>query len=126
MTIDLLAADGQHLGGLIAPSPELMRQALTQRASQLQVSGGAVLEFAHNTRDALASGSVLAARALIERSLASAQRKLAMMPGLLLTGGGVDALGDQWPVVPRREPNLVLHGLRAWVQAHPPSTASSR
>lgn len=130
LTIDLLHANGRHLGGLIAPSPDLMRQTLAQRAPHLPATGGMLHDFCDNTSDALASGCIFAARALIERSLAAAQRELAVIPGLLLTGGGADALGDQWPVAVHREPNLVLHGLRLWMQtslqASPPLPASSR
>lgn len=117
LTLDLLAADGDHHGGLIAPSPTLMRESLAQRAPQLPVHGGAVMDFANDTLDALASGSTLAARALIERSLHAAARRIGTMPTLLLSGGGAAGLGDDWPAPVEHEANLVLHGLRLWAEA---------
>ena len=48
LTIDLMDADGQHLGGRIAASPTTMRQALHQRAVQLPPSGGEYAEFAND------------------------------------------------------------------------------
>lgn len=117
LTVDLLAADGSHHGGLIAPSPTLMRDCLVQRAPHLPSDGGAVVEFATDTPDALASGCALMARALIEHSLHSGQQRVGEMPTLLLSGGGAIALGDDWPAPVEREPNLVLHGLRLWVKA---------
>lgn len=122
LTLDLLAADGTHHGGLIMPSPALMREALTQRAPQLPAQGGAVVDFAVDTLDALASGSVLAARALIQRSLHAAAQRIGTMPTLLLSGGGAAALDeaaphDGWSTSVVREPHLVLHGLRLWAQA---------
>lgn len=122
LTLDLLAADGTHHGGLIAPSPALMRESLAQRAPQLPVHGGAVVDFATDTPDALASGCTLMVRALIERSLHTAARRIGAMPALLLSGGGTAALGDaarnnDWPTPVEREPHLVLHGLRLWALA---------
>ena len=117
LTLDLLDADGIHHGGLIAPSPALMRESLARRAPQLPVHGGTVVDFAIDTPDALASGSTLAARALVERSLHAAAQRIGAMPTLLLSGGGAMALGDDWPVPIERESHLVLHGLRLWAQA---------
>jgi type III pantothenate kinase len=124
LTLDLLAADGIHHGGLIAPSPTLMRESLAQRAPQLPSQGGAVVDFGTDTLDALASGCTLMAHALIERSLRAAARRIGTMPTLLLSGGGAagladSALDDGWPAAVEREPHLVLHGLRLWVQAQP-------
>jgi type III pantothenate kinase len=122
LTLDLLGADGIHHGGLIAPSPALMRESLAQRAPQLPEQGGVVVDFATDTLDALASGSTLSARALVERSLHAAARRIGAMPTLLLSGGGAAALDDatsvaEWPTPVEREPHLVLHGLRLWAQA---------
>ena len=122
LTLDLLAADGTHHGGLIAPSPALMRESLAQRAPQLPVHGGAVVDFATNTPDALASGCTWMAQALIERSLHAAARRIGTMPTLLLSGGGAAVLDDatrvdDWPAPIEREPHLVLHGLRLWALA---------
>lgn len=111
VTIDLLGADGVHHGGLIAPSPTLMREALTRRAVQLPAAGGTVLDFAGDTADALASGAILAARALVERSVRAARRRLGVRPGVLLSGGGADALREGWRLPLQGAPELVLEGL---------------
>lgn len=111
LTIDLLAADGSHRGGLIAPSPTLMRSALSQRATHLPIAGGRIVDFASDTADALASGTVLAARALIERSRQAARRLLGIAPALLIAGGGADALLAGWRVRVTHAPDLVLEGL---------------
>lgn len=116
MTIDLLAADGGHQGGLIAPSPVLMRQALLARAPRLGSSGGRMLDFAQDTDDALASGCEGAAVALVERSLANASTLLGAIPRLLLHGGGADALSVHLPAAVRA-PALVLEGLARWATA---------
>ncbi|MCF7221393.1 type III pantothenate kinase [Marilutibacter chinensis] len=113
LTIDLLAGDGHHLGGRIAPSPALMREALHARAAQLPVEGGQYREFAADTEDALASGCDGAAVALIGRSLAEAARLLGEPPPLHLHGGGGERLLAALPEA-RWSPGLVLEGLARW------------
>ena len=113
LTIDLVDADGMHLGGRIAPSPTLMREALSARAAQLAPVGGTYSEFASDTDDALASGCEGAAIALIERSHAHATQRLGRAPAMLLHGGGADALLDRLPQATRRT-GLVLDGLARW------------
>lgn len=117
LTLDLLDASGTHHGGLIVPSPTLMREALTQRAPHLPVQGGAVVDFANDTADALASGSILAARALIADRLRAAKRRLGTAPLLLIAGGGATALCDRWRVRAESRADLVLEGLAVYAQA---------
>jgi type III pantothenate kinase len=116
LTIDLLAADGRHHGGRIAPSPTLMREALQARAPHLPVSGGSYGEFAADTSDALASGCEGAALGLVDRSIAAATALLAETPRLLLHGGGARALLPQLPHA-EHAPTLVLEGLARWTRA---------
>jgi type III pantothenate kinase len=92
MTVDLLAADGEHRGGLIAPTPEHMREALMARFPALDIGDGQLLDFAADTADAVASGARAAALGLIERSARIGQDQLGTAPRLLLTGGGAEAL----------------------------------
>ncbi len=115
LTIDLLDADGTHLGGRIAPSPALMREALHGRAAQLPLDGGCYQEFAANTLDALASGCDGAAAALIERSLDAARRRLDIAPSLHLHGGGARPLMPLLGVATWSE-RLVLDGLALWAR----------
>lgn len=113
LTCDLLDGDGHHRGGRIAPSPELMRQALHARAPVLPERGGRYAEFAADTDHALASGCQGAALALVERSLAEAQRLLGVRPSLWLHGGGAQALRTRLPTH-EWVPNAVMRGLARW------------
>lgn len=117
LTIDLIDAGGRHRGGRIAPSPAVMREALHARAAQLPREGGEYVEFADDTDDALASGSIGAALGLIERSSRHARDLPGATPRLWLHGGGADALlphlGDA-----RHAPTLVLEGLALWARRH--------
>ena len=115
LTIDLLDAGGRHRGGRIAPSPPLMRQALSARAPHLPAVGGAYADFAADTEDALASGCEGATLALVEQSRAAAAALLGQAPDVLAHGGGADALvariGDA-----AAAPSLVLEGLARWMR----------
>jgi type III pantothenate kinase len=113
LTLDVLDASGRHRGGRIAPSPQLMREALHARAAQLPADGGHYAEFADDTAHALASGCEGAALALIERSLHRATELLGAPPRLWLHGGGAPALRPQLPAH-LWQPDAVLLGLARW------------
>lgn len=118
LTIDVLAADGRHLGGIICASPTLMRAALRGATARTDADAGSMREIADNTADAVQSGSVLAAVTLIERVRASAATQLKTQPALVLTGGGADELAALLPDA-ERAADLVLHGLARWADAMP-------
>lgn len=115
LTIDWLDAGGRHRGGRIAPSPSLMRAALHARALQLPPHGGAYAEFGAATDDALASGCIGAALALVERSLRHVAAESGSTPRLLLHGGGsAELLPHLRDAI--EAPALVLEGLAQWAQ----------
>ena len=117
LTLDALTADGTHLGGLIAPSPALMRSALRGNTSRLGDPGDArIVELADNTIDAIESGTSLAAVALIERFVARAHERFGAAPTLVLTGGGVRGLVEFITPPHRIEADLVLRGLALFAQ----------
>lgn len=113
LTVDAVDADGHHLGGLIAPPPEAMRAALLARAPRLDVADGEVHRFARSTEDGIASGCLLAAAALIERSHTELARKIGAKPMLVLSGGGAPPLRP-WLPTHQYAPALVLEGLARW------------
>lgn len=110
LTVDLVDADGRHLGGCIAPSPTLMREALHARAPQLPPEGGAAAHFATGTADALAAGCLGAALGLVERSRDHAAQLAGTAPAIVVHGGGAGALlpGLAQAV---HLPSLVMDGL---------------
>ena len=114
LTVDLLDADGQHRGGLIAPSPEHMRAALAARFPALAYAGGEACDFATDTADAIAGGSVGAAVGLIERSHRQAMRLLGATPRVLVSGGGAARLMELLEMDSEPAPGLVLEGLAVY------------
>ncbi len=119
LTLDALDADGRHLGGLIAPSPSVMRVALGGATARVGESTGHLVEIADNTNDATWSGTALAAIALIERFHAAAGARLGEPAALVGDGGGIDEWMALLPAMERGR-DLVLRGLALWAQRHDP------
>lgn len=117
VTIDALAPDGRHLGGLILPSPVRMRAALSRDAPHLPGEGGRLVEFAGNSLDALYSGCLRAASSLVEHSCARLRSAAAPAAPLLLAGGGAAELRGALSCEAELLPDLVLEGLARWGHA---------
>ena len=114
LTVDLLDGAGQHRGGVIAPSPEHMRAALAARFPALAFAGGEATDFAADTADALAGGSLGAALGLVERCHRQATRLLGRPPRLLVSGGGGARLAEGLEIESEQSPFLVLEGLAVY------------
>lgn len=121
LTLDALAGDGRHLGGLIAPGPQLMQQSLLGATARVRVERpGKVLEAADNTPDAVASGCWQAAAGLVERFMAHMSPPLGGAPQLILGGGDAEALRGLLSMPSRLSADSVLRGLAVWADAHFP------
>ncbi|MDE2087504.1 MAG: type III pantothenate kinase [Xanthomonadaceae bacterium] len=118
LTLDALAADGRHLGGLIAPGPRLMQQSLLGATAQVRPThAGAIVEAADNTADAVASGCWLAAAALVERFVSRMAPALGGAPALRIGGGDAETLLPLLAMPAQLAHDGVLHGLAAWAEA---------
>ena len=127
MTIDGIAADGRHLGGVIVPGPDLMVTSLlkntsdiAQRARQGDASDGL---FADNTLGAIRQGAEHALAALVERAVGVMRRTLNETPKLLVTGGASDRVEKAIGLPYRAVPDLVLQGLAVLAARAPPLRA---
>ncbi len=120
LTLDALAGDGRHLGGLIAPGQALMRSALGTLAAPLREAGaGRVVDAATHTADALAGGTWQAGAALIERFSARMAPRLGGAPRLLLAGGDAARVAMLLETPSRVIADLVLRGLATYADAAP-------
>jgi type III pantothenate kinase len=122
LTVDLVRRDGQHLGGVIVPGPDLMVSSLLSKTRGIRVRAQgqapsrrarrpAERSFGRSTREAIDWGSELAAAALIERLTRDASRRLRRTPLVLLTGGAAERLAPRVTIPARVVPDLVLQGL---------------
>ena len=125
LTLDALAADGQHLGGLIAPGPPLMQQSLLTATARVRPERpGAILELADNTADAVTSGCWLAAAALIDRFVAQMALRFGTSPTLILGGGDAEQLAPLLSLPSRLSHDGVLRGLAVWANTHMAAASS--
>jgi type III pantothenate kinase len=125
LTLDALAADGQHLGGLIAPGPPLMQQSLLAATAGVRPERpGEIRELADNTADAVASGCWLAAAALIERFAERMASQLGITPTLILGGGDAARLAPLLSVPVQLTRHAVLRGLVVWANTHMAAASS--
>lgn len=119
LAIDALSGDGMHHGGLIAPSPELMRASVLERTARVGwTRSGAIVPFGTSSEDGLESGCWLAAAALVERSIDEVVARDGACT-TFLAGGGAPRLA---PLV--RRPcivveHLVLEGLARYAAKGP-------
>lgn len=107
LTLDMVAADGQHEGGLIAPGVTTMRDAIRAdtevRADDLAPRADML---GRSTDSAVGQGTLHAALALLERT-----RAVQAPARLLLTGGEAALLAPHLDRAWERAPALVLEGL---------------
>ncbi len=115
LTVDVLAADGGHRGGLIMPGLKMMRDALGRGTDAIQMVTGeessAVPLCAANTRDAVLAGTLYSMVAVIERFAREARDTLGEEPLQLLTGGDGGRLLPLLQGGFRYEAHLVLQGV---------------
>ena len=114
-TVEALQADGDYLGGLIAPGPALMLQSLAQGTAQLPTldattpSGGQA--FARSTADAILRGCAAAQAGLVERSHAKLQARLGAPVRCVISGGARQALAQTLALPFTEHDQLVTAGL---------------
>lgn len=111
ITIDALATDGQHLGGVIIPGLRLMREALYWKTRQIPPEKGKARLFGQSTRDCVWGGALYAAASAID---GITERMItAHGPGIrLLTGGVVGVILPHLQREYRLEPDLIFTGLQ--------------
>ncbi len=113
VTVDYLASDGRHLGGLIVPGLHLMRESLT-RGTRLELAPESVSPhslLATDTESAVAAGTLGMIVAWLARIAVEIAAKHGAPHALLITGGDAplvrEHLGEPWQLAP----DLVLDGL---------------
>lgn len=115
LTVDLVTAEGEHLGGYIVPGLEMMRMALfsgTHAVKLPQLDATPDLAPGRDTGAAVSHGLLIMVTGLVTRALDSLRAR-GEVSGLVLTGGDGERLLPFWPASTKTQylPNLVLDGL---------------
>ena len=111
VTVDALDADGRFLGGLILPGFGLMLRALEMGTAGLKVPTGEVVDFPHNTSDALMSGGANAIAGAVERQYRRLLEHSGSEPLLLMTGGAAVKLAPITDLPFEAVDTLIFEGL---------------
>ena len=111
VTIDALAADGQHLGGVIVPGMRLMREALYRETRQIPPETGEPRLFGQSTREGVWGGALYAVASAIDG--VTARMIASHGPGARwLTGGDAEGVLPHLQADYRLEPDLIFTGLQ--------------
>jgi len=112
-TFDAVSADGDYLGGAIAPGITIATEALFSRTAVLPR-----VELTHpkraigtNTVAAMQSGIVYGYVGLIENIVARIQKELGSKAKVIATGGYSGLLAAETPVIETVNPDLTMIGL---------------
>ncbi|HEY4732208.1 MAG TPA: type III pantothenate kinase [Gammaproteobacteria bacterium] len=116
LTIDLLAANGQHLGGLIIPGLSMMRAMLMERTAGINMDqatspGNPLAVLPSDTHEAVYAGTLYASIAVIDRVVADVSPVLGAGITRVITGGDAEFLSRLLKGKYHYEPDLVLKGL---------------
>ena len=112
VTVDVLAADGRHMGGVILPGTELMRSVLFRRTDKIPPGAGLRSDIlANNTSSAVVSGTILAVTGAIESVVENARARLGADCRVLITGGGAAEVASALRMPVCHDDDLVLRGI---------------
>lgn len=116
VTVDVLQADGRHLGGLICPGLNAMKQALVANTAELDFTAQVYRGGLGTATDvAIANGVGAAVTGLIEQTL----RNQAVGYRLLLTGGDAASIAELLSVPYLLDAELVLKGMSIFCEGEP-------
>jgi len=113
ITLDLLAADGQHRGGLILPGIEMLKQMLLADTAEVKPSAAPPLAtlLASSTGAGVHGGAVYMAVAAIDRLVNDVAARLGQDIKVLITGGDAGTILTLLAHPAHHDPELVLRGL---------------
>ena len=114
INFDAVSADGEYLGGAIAPGVEISLTALTERGARIPRIDLAEPESAigKSTRAAIQSGVIFGFAGLIDGIAARIERELGGDPTFIATGGLAAAIAPFCETIDEIDDLLTLTGLR--------------
>lgn len=113
LTIDIVAASGQHEGGYILPGATLMQQSLLRDTRRVRFDEAIVasLEPGASTAEAVCHGAMLAQCGAVRLALNRAVADGSARPRLVVAGGDGKRLVEQLDEVAEFRHDLVFEGL---------------
>ena len=113
ITMDLLAASGQHQGGLILPGIKMLKQVLLEETAEVKPSAALPLAtlLASSTGAGIHGGAVYMVVAAIDRLVNDVAAKQGPDLEVLITGGDAGTILTLLAHPAHHDPELVLKGL---------------
>jgi len=113
ITVDLVLADGRHLGGYILPGAGLMRELLNRRAHGIKTvfDDSSAITPGTSTSECLGNGARLAVTALIEKVARESGKEHGCEFRCIITGGDAAVFRKTLTVACEYDPDLVLKGM---------------
>jgi len=117
VTVDILSAHGQHLGGIIVPGLRLMRQSLQQKSSAIQQGLSTLTKvkpalLGSDTASGIANGGLYAVAGAIEHLLARVEKQTGARPSVIISGGDAEVVRAELTIKSQYVPDLVLLGMQ--------------
>ncbi len=114
INVDAVSADGEYLGGVIAPGLEVSIDALSSRAAKLPRFQLTRPERAigRNTQAALQSGFAFGFAGLVDGVVARMREELGEDARVIATGGMATSIAPLCGTIDEVDPHLTLTGLR--------------
>ena len=114
INFDAVSADGEYLGGAIAPGVEISLAALTERGARIPSIELAEPETAigKSTRGAIQSGVIFGFAGLIDGVARRVERELGGDPTFIATGGLAGAIAPFCEMIDEVDDLLTLKGLK--------------
>jgi type III pantothenate kinase len=113
-TFDAISAEGDYLGGAIAPGIGIAAQALFERTAKLPrvelTRPPSVI--GRNTAHSIQSGLLFGYVSLVEGMVARFKSQLGHQTHVIATGGLAESIARETDVIDVVDPWLTLHGLR--------------
>lgn len=117
-TVDLITAEGQHLGGAILPGIYTMRRSLGKYTAALFAADTEISAFSAYTAGGIAGGTGYALVGAIDRLVAEAEARVGALT-TIVTGGESGILESLMRKTVVRDPLLVLRGIKAVADTNP-------
>ena len=125
-TVDLIDAEGRHLGGAILPGIYTMRRSLGKYTAALFAADGEIDPFSDNTAAGIAGGTGYASVGAIDRLVDEARERVGEDLTTVVTGGESEILEALMRNAVVRDPLLVLRGVGVAADAVPRGDARAR
>jgi type III pantothenate kinase len=121
--VDAVDANGQHLGGMIAPGIHMMREVLMNNTSDIAKAAfnstpSLAGVLANNTIAAVSRGAVFALAGMADHACEVVEQTTGAPPKLFITGGDANMISGTMRAHGEIVPDLVLQGL-AVIAAQP-------